>query len=578
MNAVTLWQWRSRKSIQKIACKFYFCALWFHLETQKRICYYNIDIFGIPKEVIFLAETTTVTAQEEVLENETEQEGQSISTQKRRYLRPREMFAYLLTAFGQKNLNEFVNGNRQFFMISFLGISGKAYGLIIFLEMLYDALDDSLSGIIIDRTRTRWGKLRPYLMLATPIWSIAILMLFTTPSFLTSTGAKIAWAVVAIFAHNLGMSYFGIWQILPFDITPNVNERNNLLASQKFMELFGVWLPGLLPIFIDLLPRATDNAVGMQDVYSGYALIMVVISAVTAIYGFCVMRERIPLASREQMNEVGIIESFKIALKNRPMLILQLNYFFNGLKGIGASNEKFFWVHNAGAMSYSSIASIFTGMPAFIITPLVPKMIRRFGARTVGIAAGIFGGAAYATMFLLGYQPFARFNETLTWETPTGIVVNLVYMTIMLTICGLPNGVINVVGTILQGDVYDYGEWKYGVRNEALIATVSGYFQKAANAVNGLLSGVVISLIGYTAHKDVFGNVVRETDNSVLQGFWFIFCVMPAIARFLYGVSLIFFNVHGKFKEQMLKDLDERRLEALQKVNAENAPKNTDAQ
>lgn len=511
----------------------------------------------------FLTETTMTAQETQTAETEVEQEVQRASAQNRRYLRPREMVAYLLTAFGQKNLNEFVNGNRQFFMISFLGISGSTYGFIMFLETLYDALDDSISGLIIDRTRTRWGKLRPYLILATPIWSISILMLFTTPSFLATTTAKLIWAVVAIFAHNLGMSYFGVWQIMPYDITPNVNERNNLLASQKFMELFGAWLPALLPIFIDLLPRATKNSVGMQDVYSGYALIMVIISAATAIYGFFVMRERVPLASREQMKEVGIVESFKIAIKNRPMLILQLNYFFNGLKGIGASNEKFFWVHNAGAMSYSSIVSIFTGMPAFIITPLVPKMIRKFGARNLGIAAGIFGGAAYTLMFIIGYKPFGA------WDTTGNIIKNLVYMTIMLTLCGLPNGVINVVGTILQGDVYDYGEWKYGVRNEALIATVSGYFQKLANSINNGLSGVVISLIGYTAHKDVFGNVVRETDSSVLRGFWFIFCVMPAIARFLYGISLIFFNVHGKFKAQMLKDLEERRLEQIRSMQAD---------
>ncbi|MGN0571732.1 MAG: MFS transporter [Candidatus Fimenecus sp.] len=515
-----------------------------------------------------MADTTTVTASETV-ETEVAQVEKKVSAQNRRYLRPREMFAYLLTAFGQKNLNEFVNGNRQFFMISFLGISGKAYGVIMFLEMLYDALDDSLSGVIIDRTRTRWGKLRPYLAIATPIWSLAIVMLFTTPSFLSTTTAKVIWAVIAIFAHNLGMSYFGVWQILPFDITPNANERNNLLASQKFMELFGTMLPALLPVFVDLLPRVTENSVGMQDVYSGYAVVMVIISAATAFYGFHVMRERVPLPSREQMKSVSILESFKIAFKNRPMLVLQLNYFFNGFKGIGASNEKFFWLHNAGALSYSSIAGLFTGIPAFIITPLVPKMIRKFGARNLGIGAGLFGGAAYTLMWIIGYKPFGE------WDSGGNIVANLVYMTIMLTICGLPNSVINVVGTILQGDVYDYGEWKYGVRNEALIATVSGYFQKAANAINGLLSGVVISLIGYTAHKDVFGNVVRETDSSVLRGFWFIFCVMPALARTLYGVSLIFFNVHGKFKEQMLKDLEERRLEAVQKVSAENAPTNT---
>lgn len=526
------------------------------------------------KDVRFLADTTTATATQEVqdaqaAEMQTEQTTVTAGSSRRRYLRPREMFAYLLTAFGQKNLNEFVNGNRQFFMISFLGISGKTYGLIMFLEMLYDALDDSLSGVIIDRTRTRWGKLRPYFLVATPVWSIAILMLFTTPTFLTTSMAKVVWAVIAIFAHNLGMSYFGVWQIMPFDITPNVNERNNLLAAQKFMELFGVWLPALMPVFVDLLPDVTDNAIGMRDVYSGYALIMVIISATMALYGFYVLRERVPLATREQMNETGILKSFKIAFKNRPMLVLQINYFFNGLKGIGASNEKFFWLHNAGRLTYSSIAGLFTGLPNFIITPLVPKMIRKFGARNLGIFAGLFGGAAYTLMYIIGYKPFGA------WDSGGNIVANLVYMTIMLTICGLPNSVINVVGTILQGDVYDYGEWKYGVRNEALIATVSGYFQKVANAINGLLSGLVISLIGYVSHTDVFGNVVRETNPTVLDGFWFIFCVMPAIARTLYGVSLIFFNVHGKFKAQMIKDLEERRLEAVRAMADQDSASET---
>ncbi len=110
------------------------------------------------------------------------------------------------------------------------------------------------------------------------------------------------------------------------------------------------------------------------------------------------------------------------------------------------------------------------------------------------------------------------------------------------------------------------------MRNEALIATVSSYFQKLANSINNALSGFVISWIGYVAHKDVFGNIVRETDNKVLQGFWFIFCVTPAIARFLYGISLIFFNVHGKFKAQMLADLEVRRREQVRQMQADNKP------
>ena len=70
------------------------------------------------------AEETAAVQAEEQMENEVEQEIKKASAQNRRYLRPREMFAFLLTSFGQKNLNQFINAYRQFFMISFLGLSG----------------------------------------------------------------------------------------------------------------------------------------------------------------------------------------------------------------------------------------------------------------------------------------------------------------------------------------------------------------------------------------------------------------------------------------------------------------------
>ena len=104
------------------------------------------------------------------------------------------------------------------------------------------------------------------------------------------------------------------------------------------------------------------------------------------------------------------------------------------------------------------------------------------------------------------------------------------------------------------------------MRNEALVQTVQNYFGKAANSITNLLSGVVISLVGYVARKDEFGNIVAESNYNTLFGFWAVFCLLPAIARFLYGVTLLFFNVDGQFKEQMLKDLEIRRRERVENL------------
>ena len=514
-------------------------------------------------------ENTNTTTVAEVEAGTVEANVQQASTQDRRYLRPKEIAGFLLTSFGQKNLSQYVNAFRQFFAISFLGMSGSTYGIIMFIETIYDAVDDSISGLIIDRTRTRWGRLRPWLVIPTPFWAIAMVMLFTTPAFLVHEWQKVIWTIVAIFVYNLGMSYFGAWTIMLYNITPNSNERDNLIATSKFADLFGVFLPSIASMFVGFLPQATNNKIGMQDIYTGFAVIITVIAAFTAFFGFSAMRERVPLASREQMKEVGVVESFKNVFKNRPMFILVLSGFFAGFKSVGVASESFYWMHNSKNIAHGSIAGLFTGIPNYIMVPLAPKLIRRFGAKKVAVASGIFAGFAYAGTFFIGLFGNGGKGFLVDWEGHNA-VINLAVLTLCLTICGLPNQLLNVAGAVLQGDVYDYSEWKTGVRNEALVQTVQNYFGKAANSITQLLSGVVISAVGYVARKDEFGNIVPESNYKTLLGFWAVFCLLPAIARFLYGVTLIFFNVDGKFKEQMLADLEVRRRERLENLGIDS--------
>ena len=77
------------------------------------------------------------------------------------------------------------------------------------------------------------------------------------------------------------MSYFNAWQILLYNITPSLRERDNLIATSKFFELFGTWIPSFVPIFVSFMPKISES-IGMQDVYSGFAVAMMVIAGGTA--------------------------------------------------------------------------------------------------------------------------------------------------------------------------------------------------------------------------------------------------------------------------------------------------------
>lgn len=475
----------------------------------------------------------------------------------KRYLTPKEIAAYVLVNFGQKNLSQFVDTYKEFFMIQFLKLNTTAYANISFFASIYDALDDTISGLIIDRTRTRWGRIKPFFIIPLPLWFIGGAMMFSTPD-LTST-QKVVWCAVAVVVYGLGMSYFGAWGLMIYNITPNTEERDNLITITKFFELFGTWLPSLVPVLVTLLPRI-NSGITMKNVYSGFAYFMLIFASFFAIFGCFNMRERVPLMSREEMKETSALESLKNILTNRPLLVSILAGFFNSFKSVGGSSESYFWLNNTGSLMNQTICGLFTGIPNYVMVPLAARMVKKLGARMTSIIAGLFGFFAYMTLFIVGYHPFGQ-----TFSDHR--ILNLIWIIFMLTICGLPNKILGVSGAIITAESLDYMEWKHGLRNEALVTTVQGYFTKLATSVTGWFSGMVLTWINYVPLADSLGNAIPQTDPDMLNGIWTVFCVLPALARGLYGALFFFYPIHGDLQRQMVVELAEKRAERLEEQN-----------
>ena len=478
---------------------------------------------------------------------------------KKRYLRPKEIAAFVLVNFGQKNLSQFIDGEKQFFLVQYAGLNPQHFANIQLFATIYDALDDTISGLIIDRTRTRWGRVRPFFILPLPLWILGGMMLFSTPGL--SGMAQALYVAAATIIYGLGMSYFGAWNLMTYNITPNMNERNNLITTTKFFELFGTFIPSLLPVLVKFVPKANPDITN-SDVYKAFAVFMLLFSASFAIFGFFNMRERIPLQSREEMNKTSVWGSMKNIITNRPLLTIILAEFFNNFKAVGGSTESFFWLNNSGNYAFRSICGLFTGIPNYVMVPFAAKLVRKFGARATAIGAGLFGLGAYMLMFVLGYPNGAIFSANFEDKS----ILNFAVIVVLLTIAGLPNKVINVCNPILTADALDYMEWKHGLRNEALVTTVQGYFIKLATACTGWLSGMVLRWIEYVPMKDELGHDIANKDPGVLKGIWIVFCILPALARGLYGISFIFYPIHGKLQQQMLVELADKRAAALEEV------------
>ena len=465
----------------------------------------------------------------------------------------------MLVNFGQKNLSQFVDAFKEFFMIQFLKLNSTAYANINLFASIYDAVDDTISGLIIDRTRTRWGRIRPFFIIPLPL--LACRRCNDVYGSQYKCYKQNSLGCYCNCYLRLGMSYFGAWNLMIYNITPNTDERNDLITITKFFELFGTWLPSLVPVLVTLLPKI-NKSITMEGVYSGFAYFMLILAAVFAVFGFFNMRERVPLMSREEIKETSVLESLKNIITNRPLLAVSC-YFFNSFKSVGGSSESYFWLNNTGSLLNQTICGLFTGIPNYIMVPIAAKMVKKWGARATSIIAGLFGFFAYMTLFFVGFHPFGQ-----TFKDH--YIFNLIWVIFGLTICGLPNKILNVSGQIVTAEALDYMEWKHGLRNEALVTTVQGYFGKLAISVTGWLSGMVLTWINYVPLTDSLGNAVPQTDPTMLNGIWAVFCILPALARGLYGVSFIIYPIHGDLQQQMIVELAEKRAQRLAEQEAKD--------
>lgn len=478
----------------------------------------------------------TTYVQPEVTQEEIERERKH---QEKEYLGPREMAAYIISGIGDKNWETFNGNNEFFYTTTFQHVSPITLSVAQSFCSILDTFDNAISGPILDRTRTRWGRVRPYLVLTLPFFIFSAAMPYMLPDGLSQASLLIWYLVIRYIGSIANSFYTPAYQATLYNLTPNTNERNKLIAADTYVDLFGVWLPSLFPFFVDYLPRTIPT----KNIYLGGAIIFIGLVIVFRIFGFFSLRERVPLASREEMNSTSVWKSVKQVASCRPMWALMAKNFFGMGKGTGQSVANYFWLNCTGKLSNAAIAGLFTGLPSYFVLPFATKMTKKIGLRNLSVLAYGYCGIIYLIMYFVGFRP------------TDNNIVNIIIIVIFLTLAGAMNSIQRYCGTALQGDLYDYVEWKTGIRNEGMMSAAMGYITLITNNLSTILSGIIIAAIHYEPLINSYGVVVPQTDPDMLQAIWTVFTLAPAIGRIGKAVSLSFFNVDGKVKEQMMADL-----------------------
>ncbi|HEX8942512.1 MAG TPA: MFS transporter [Gemmatimonadaceae bacterium] len=431
-------------------------------------------------------------------------------------------------AFGDAAAN-FVFQTMLVFQLAFytdtFGITAAAAGTLFLVVRVWDAVFDPIMGVVADRTNTRWGKFRPWVLWTAVPFGIVGFLAFTTPPF--GPHGKLLYAYVTYIALMMVYSANNLpYSALSGVITGNLTERTSLSSYRFVFAMSAAFL-------IQGLALPMVNYFGQGNSAKGYQITMGIFSALAVVFfviTFVTTKERV---HPDPAQKSSIRQDFADLGRNRPWLaVFALTIFvFITLSMRGGVMVYYFkyFVQREDLFSLFNVC----GLAATIIgvvgsTPLA----KRFGKRDVfivGLAGTIVFTAAF--VFVARTAIVAMFAVEMLRQFAYGFTIPLLWA--------------------MMADVADYSEWKNRRRATAIVFSGIVFALKAGLGFGGAIGGWLLSVYGYVPN-------VAQTEHA-LRGIRLTASVFPA-ATFLIGlVCLFFYRIDKALEIQITDELGERR-------------------
>lgn len=422
---------------------------------------------------------------------------------------------------------------------------------------IFDAVNDPMMGIIVDKTRSKEGQMRPYIRVSP--WFIALVMILF---FLGIPNAMpdwmcIAWTTLLFVGLDVTYTAFDIpMGALAFAITPNGAERTKLYGVSSIVRSVAGVLPGLFVACAGWLPYFNSHTAKAY-------LTGGVVSAVGIILFTRITYKNTKERTVHHEEAPSVSECFKLLLKNRPLLMLFIaNMFFIIVK---VTNQiSFYFVADLMfTTKYNVFIDVIT-FPGFLIAGIgVPKLVEKLGQRNdprkfyriCCIAAIAFHILFYAVC-RDGYI-----------NKPAGAVVSLPIgiLTVIFTgLTAIPLECKNLMQKEMEAETVDYVEWKTGTRVEGVMLSIMSFTGKIENSVSSSIGLAILSYTGYIAHTE--GSLIQNAATN--KALFFMTTLLPAIGYALMLIPMAFYNISGKSHHIMIEELKERH-EAMTGIDKE---------
>ena len=467
----------------------------------------------------------------------------------RRYIGNKERIGYLLNDVSASfNISKY---NDRFIYdivkldFDFLAVFGIFSGI-------WDTINDTFIGVIVDRTRTRWGKFKPYILLGKIPLMLLGLWYWFMPIFFADTSATyvpklIFYAVFSIISETAGTFTSIAGTGFMATITPDPLERTGLITMANLVSgLVGEKIPELLfGVLLDLV----NNQVVSWDrtsLFIGFGILTAVAGTAMSFYFICVTKERVS----QTIEKPSIVQGLKAIVNNRPILLYTLSEF---LGGFAVSKSRInYYIDVLGSATYQTIVGIPASPVSTISYAFIAPLRERFSTRALWILEDIWNDVCWLSVFAIGSIGGAE--KGLYKNKWVMLPVMAVEEVFEMCVYGLRH----VIPQEILNEAMDYCEWKNGYRAEAMTGVARGLVTKLQGIAMGSIQNFIMKRIGYVQGL----NIGTQADSTK----WWIFAMgtgVPVITGALGIIPKFFHNLNGEKRDRMYRELFARR-EAMQ--------------
>lgn len=482
----------------------------------------------------------------------------------KKYMKPSEIVTFGIGLFGVALLTGWMPDYTATFFADF-AFKGKGFdtstmsnviSTVFLVAGFVGAVCELIIGYLVDRTKTKFGKVKPWVGFGVIPLAIISILVFVAPNTNSQTMAIIWMFVVYSLYTAISCAVESPSNCFGSLCSPNPSERSSAISIASFLRSVGQ-SGGMVVIMVaGIIMKAL---MGKQQYKNAEAqgLDLVISTAVCAVglilftmIFFANNKERVPFTQEK----VSIKDSIKVVFGNKNLLMVSLTKLTGCGRGVYGTVSLYIAIYLLGSKDLKLALLLPMGIGTAVGTLLVNFVLKKFSTKKTYILFCIYGACSLAILYLVSSK--IGFNDTL-----------IIPFLIINFFCGLQHGNTNTTPNIMIADCVDEIEYKTGKRQDGIAYAGYGLFSKVASALTkGLGPWLLYTWSQYQVSTDANVAYVDQSDTT-LNRLLMIYTIIPAVFVLLQAVPILFYDNVGEKKARITATLQERRAAE----NADNA-------